>query len=47
MFEQATIIGPGLLGASLGMALRRRSVSERTVVWARNPDRLEDCRKSE
>ena len=41
--EQVTIVGPGLLGASLAMALRNRDACERIVVWARNRERLADC----
>ena len=43
MFPQVTIVGPGLLGASLAMALRARTLSERIVIWARNPERIEQC----
>ena len=43
MFPQVTIVGPGLLGASLAMALRARNLSERIVIWARNPERIEQC----
>ena len=35
--EQVTIVGPGLLGASLAMALRNRDACERIVVWASKP----------
>jgi cyclohexadieny/prephenate dehydrogenase len=44
-FEQVTIVGPGLLGVSLAMALRNRVVCDRIVVWARNPARAEECSK--
>ena len=43
MFPQVTIVGPGLLGASLAMALRRRKVCDRIVIWARNAERIEEC----
>lgn len=42
-FEQVTIVGPGLLGASLAMALRNRDACRRIVVWARNPERVAEC----
>jgi len=42
-FEQVTIVGPGLLGASLAMALRARDACERIVVWARSSERIEQC----
>ena len=43
MFSQVTIVGPGLLGASLAMALRTRNLSERIVIWARSRERIEQC----
>jgi cyclohexadieny/prephenate dehydrogenase len=42
-FEQVTIVGPGLLGASLAMALRDRNACGKIVVWARSPERVKDC----
>ncbi len=38
MFRQLTILGPGLLGGSVGMAVRHRKLAERVVVWARRPE---------
>ena len=35
MFKQITIIAPGLLGGSLGMAVKKRKIARRVVVWAR------------
>jgi prephenate dehydrogenase len=43
MFPQVTIVGPGLLGASLAMALRRRKACDRIVIWARSAERIEEC----
>ena len=43
MFPQVTIVGPGLLGASLAMALRAHNLSERIVIWARSLERTEQC----
>ena len=43
MFRQVTIVGPGLLGASLAMALRRRKACDRIVIWARSAERIEEC----
>jgi prephenate dehydrogenase len=43
MFPQITIVGPGLLGASLAMALRRHKVCDRIVIWARSAERIEEC----
>jgi len=39
-WEQAAIIGVGLLGASLGMALRERKLAGRVVGVARRPETL-------
>ena len=44
IFEQVAILGPGLLGASLAMAVRERKICERIVVWGRKEERLESCR---
>ena len=43
MYPQVTIVGPGLLGASLAMALRARKVCGRIVIWARSSERIEQC----
>jgi prephenate dehydrogenase len=42
-FEQITIVGPGLLGASLAMALRTGNLCERTVIWGRSQSRVDEC----
>jgi cyclohexadieny/prephenate dehydrogenase len=38
MFQQITILGPGLLGASLAMAVKARGLSQRVVVWSRRAE---------
>ena len=38
MFEKLTVIAPGLLGASIGMAARHRSIAKRISVWARRAE---------
>jgi len=43
MFQQITIIGPGLLGASLAMAIKESALAKRIVIWARNAQTLKKC----
>ncbi len=43
VFENMTIIGPGLLGASLGAAAHEKGLARRIVVWARRPEAREAC----
>ena len=38
MFEQITILGPGLLGASIAMAVKERRLAQRVIVWAHRPE---------
>lgn len=38
VFQQITILAPGLLGASLGMAVHRFSLAGRVQVWARRAE---------
>jgi prephenate dehydrogenase len=38
VFEQLTILAPGLLGGSVARAARQRGLARRTVVWARRPE---------
>ena len=47
MFAQITILGPGLLGASLAMALKQRGVCERVVTWSRRPETRLKCATQE
>ncbi|MDQ8194325.1 prephenate dehydrogenase/arogenate dehydrogenase family protein [Coraliomargarita sp. SDUM461004] len=37
MFQQITILGPGLLGASLALALKERGLSQKVHAWSRRP----------
>lgn len=41
MFEKLTVIAPGLLGASIGMAARGRSLARTLSVWARRAEARE------
>ncbi len=43
MFRQLTILGPGLLGASLMQAMKRRQLCERAVAWSRRPETRVKC----
>ena len=36
MFKQVTIMGPGLLGASLVLTVKKKLLAEKIVVWARS-----------
>ncbi len=38
VFDQLTILAPGLLGASVARAARERSLAKRIVIWARRPE---------
>ena len=38
MFASITILGPGLLGGSIGLAVRQRQVADSVCVWARRPE---------
>lgn len=38
MFQQITILGPGLLGASLALALKERQLCQRVHTWSRRRD---------
>lgn len=43
MLNQITILAPGLLGASLAMAIRREQLAERLHIWARRPETRLEC----
>lgn len=45
MFQQITILGPGLLGASLAMAVKERALATRVVTWSRRPESRAKCLK--
>ena len=38
MYKQITILGPGLLGASLAMAIKDRMPMSDVVIWSRRPE---------
>jgi len=38
MFEQITILGPGLLGASIAMAVKERGLAKRVHTWSRRAE---------
>ena len=38
MFEQLTILAPGLLGGSVAKAAHARGLAKRIVIWARRPE---------
>ena len=44
-FNRIAILGPGLLGASLGMAIRKREISKSIRVWARKQSSLQKCKE--
>ncbi len=43
MFEQITILGPGLLGASLAMAVKERGLTRTVHSWSRRPETRAKC----
>ena len=45
MFDQITILGPGLLGASIGIAASERGLAGRIVSWSRRPETRAACLK--
>ena len=47
MFQQITILGPGLLGASLAMAIKQRALATRIFIWARSPESRKKCQTQE
>jgi cyclohexadieny/prephenate dehydrogenase len=40
-FNQVTILGPGLLGGSLGMAILKKEISRKVVIWGRRIESAE------
>ena len=38
MFQQISILGPGLLGASLALAMKKRGLCRRVHSWSRRPE---------
>ena len=47
MFKQVTILGVGLLGASLAMAIRKNKISDNVRLWARNKSTLAKCKNED
>jgi cyclohexadieny/prephenate dehydrogenase len=45
MFEQVTILGPGLLGASIGMAAKERGLAARVHTWSRREATRAKCQE--
>ena len=46
LFRKITIIGVGLLGGSLGLAIRRRKLARKTVGFVRRRASLKDCERA-
>ena len=45
MLGKLSILGPGLLGGSIGLAARQRKVAKRVVIWGRRPDVVDQAYK--
>src|SRR5258707_964292 len=45
MLGKLSILGPGLLGGSIGLAARQRKVARRVVMWARRPEAADEAYK--
>ena len=45
MLRKLTILGPGLLGGSIGLAARHRKVAQRVALWARRLDAADEAWK--
>lgn len=43
MFDQITILGPGLLGASIGIAMRERGLARSITSWSRRAETRASC----
>src|SRR2546422_3097266 len=43
--RKLTVLGPGLLGGSIGLAARQRKVAGRVTVWARRPEAADEAYK--
>lgn len=43
MFDQISILGPGLLGASIGIAVQERGLAQRIVSWSRRAETQANC----
>lgn len=47
MFENISIIGPGLLGGSIAMAIKKRKLAKQVHVWARSESSRQNCIKTQ
>jgi prephenate dehydrogenase len=45
LFQKLAILGPGLLGGSIGLAARKRRVAGRVVAWGRRPEAAREAVK--
>jgi prephenate dehydrogenase len=45
MLRKITILGPGLLGGSMGLAARHRKIAQRVALWARRPEAADEAWK--
>jgi prephenate dehydrogenase len=45
MLRKLTILGPGLLGGSIGLAARQRKLAGRVSIWARRPEAADEAFK--
>ena len=43
IFDRVTIVGPGLLGASIGMGLKERHLVKNLWVWVRSEEKIHAC----
>ena len=46
MYNSLSIIGPGLLGASIAMSVHQKKLSKEIHLWARNKDKRATCLKN-
>lgn len=46
MYNSISIIGPGLLGASIAMSIHQKKLAKEIHLWARNADKRESCLKN-
>ena len=47
MYNSLSIIGPGLLGASIAMSVYQKKLAKEIHLWARNEDKRADCLKND
>ena len=46
LFKRTTIVGPGLLGASIAMGLKDKKISGEICAWLRDEKKADVCGKS-